>query len=94
MGIEATPTRRRARSRLYGALTRGGEVDSYRIVRPEALERFWAEQSFGADQVLMQLPTTRFSTGFTLSQPGMGFGPNIKAFVHPVRSARLALRIR
>jgi len=30
----------------------------------------------------MQLPT-RFSMGFMLSQPGMGFGPNIKAFGHP-----------
>ncbi len=47
-------TTARSLARLYGALTRGGEVDGYRIVRPEALERFWAEQSFGADQVLMQ----------------------------------------
>jgi CubicO group peptidase (beta-lactamase class C family) len=30
----------------------------------------------------MQLPT-RFSMGFMLSQPGMSFGPNIKAFGHP-----------
>ncbi len=72
-------TTARSLARLYGAVTRGGEVDGYRIVRPEAIERFWAEQSFGADQVLMQLPT-RFSMGFMLSQPGMGFGPNIKAF--------------
>jgi hypothetical protein len=43
-------------------------------VKPEAIERFWAEQSFGADQVLMLLPT-RFSMGFMLSQPGMRFKP-------------------
>ncbi|HJU12568.1 MAG TPA: serine hydrolase domain-containing protein [Candidatus Binataceae bacterium] len=75
-------TNARSLARLYGALARGGELDGYRIVRPESLERFWAEQSFGPDQVLMQLPT-RFSMGFMLSQPGMGFGPNIKAFGHP-----------
>ena len=75
-------TTARSLARMYGALARGGEVDGYRIVRPEALERFWAEQSYGPDQVLMQMPT-RFSMGFMLSQPGMGFGPNIKAFGHP-----------
>jgi CubicO group peptidase (beta-lactamase class C family) len=75
-------TTARSLARMYGALARGGELDGYRIVRPEALERFWAEQSFGPDQVLIQLPT-RFSLGFMLSQPGMGFGPNIKAFGHP-----------
>jgi CubicO group peptidase (beta-lactamase class C family) len=75
-------TTARALARMYEALARGGEVDGYRIVRPEALERFWAEQSFGPDQVLMQLPT-RFSMGFMLSQPGMGFGSHIKAFGNP-----------
>ena len=57
-----------------GQSKRRREVDDYRIVRPEAIERFWAEQSFGADQVLMLLPT-RFSMGFMLSQPGMRFKP-------------------
>jgi hypothetical protein len=33
-------TTARALARLYGALTCGGEVDGYRIVRPAALERF------------------------------------------------------
>jgi hypothetical protein len=51
-------------------------------VRPEPLERLRAEQSFGADQVLKQL-LPRFSMGFMLSRPGMGFGWNIKAFGHP-----------
>lgn len=75
-------TTARSLARMYGALARGGEVDGYRVVRPESIERFWAEQSFGPDQTLMQMPT-RFSMGFMLSQPGMGFGPNIKAFGHP-----------
>jgi CubicO group peptidase (beta-lactamase class C family) len=75
-------TTARSLARLYGALARGGEVDGYRIVRPEALERFYAEQSYGPDQVLLQMPT-RFSMGFMLSQPGASFGPNPKAFGHP-----------
>jgi CubicO group peptidase (beta-lactamase class C family) len=72
----------RSLAKMYGALARGGEIDGYRIVRPEALERFWSEQSYGPDQVLMQM-STRFSLGFMLSQPGASFGPNIKAFGHP-----------
>ena len=39
-----------ARTHVGCPLARGGEVDGYRIVRPEALERFRAEQSFGPDQ--------------------------------------------
>lgn len=75
-------TTARSLARMYGALARGGEVDGYRIVRPESLERFYAEQSYGPDQVLLQMPT-RFSMGFMLSQPGASFGPNRKAFGHP-----------
>lgn len=72
----------RSLAKMYGALARGGELDGYRIVRPESLERFFAEQSFGPDEVLMKMPT-RFSLGFMLSQPGAMFGPNRKAFGHP-----------
>ncbi|HYA35511.1 MAG TPA: serine hydrolase domain-containing protein [Candidatus Binataceae bacterium] len=72
----------RSLARLYGALARGGEIGGYRIVRPEAIERFYTEQSYGPDQVLMQMPT-RFSMGFMLSQPGAAFGPNRKSFGHP-----------
>jgi len=82
LGAANAHTTARSLARLYGALARGGEVDGYRIVRPEALERFYAEQSFGPDQVLMQM-ATRFSMGFMLSQPGAMFGPNRKAFGHP-----------
>ena len=82
LGAANGHTNARSLARMYGALARGGEVDGYRIVRPEALERFYAEQSFGPDQVLMQMPT-RFSLGFMLSQPGAMFGPNRKSFGHP-----------
>ena len=82
LGAANGHTNARSLARMYGALARGGEVDGYRIVRPEAIERFYAEQSFGPDQVLMQMPT-RFSLGFMLSQPGAMFGPNRKSFGHP-----------
>jgi len=72
----------RSLARLYGALARGGELDGCRIVSRQAIERFYAEQSYGPDQVLMQMPT-RFSMGFMLSQPGAAFGPNRKSFGHP-----------
>jgi len=82
LGAANAHTTARSLAVVYGALARGGEVDHYRIVRPEALERFYAEQSYGPDQVLMQMPT-RFSMGFMLSQPDAMFGPNRKAFGHP-----------
>jgi len=82
LGAANGHTNARSLARMYGALARGGEVDGYRIVRPEAIERFYTEQSFGPDQVLMQMPT-RFSLGFMLSQPGAMFGPNRKSFGHP-----------
>jgi CubicO group peptidase (beta-lactamase class C family) len=82
LGAGNAHTTARALARMYGALARGGEVDGYRIVRPEALERFWTEQSYGPDRVLMRM-RTRFSMGFMLSQPGVELGPNRKAFGHP-----------
>jgi CubicO group peptidase (beta-lactamase class C family) len=82
LGAANAHTTARSLARLYGSLARGGEIDGYRVVRPEALERFYAEQSYGPDQVLMQMPT-RFSMGFMLSQPDAMFGPHRKAFGHP-----------
>ena len=82
LGAANAHTTARSLARLYGSLARGGEIDGYRIVRPDALERFYAEQSYGPDQVLMQMPT-RFSMGFMLSQPDAMFGPHRKAFGHP-----------
>jgi len=75
-------TTARSLGTMYAALARGGELGGHRIVRPEALERFYAEQSFGPDEVLMKMPT-RFSMGFMLSQPGASFGPGRKSFGHP-----------
>ncbi|HVN63946.1 MAG TPA: serine hydrolase domain-containing protein [Candidatus Binataceae bacterium] len=81
LGAANAHTTARALARIYGALARGGEVEGYRIVRPESIEKFYTEQSYGSDLVLLQL-TTRFSMGFLLSRPGVSFGPNRKAFGH------------
>ena len=91
-------TTARSLARMYGALARGGEIDGYRVVRPESIERFWAEQSFGPDQTLMQMPT-RFSMGFMLSQPGRASVPTsrrsgtrarVARWDSPIRSRKLA----
>ncbi|HTQ23818.1 MAG TPA: serine hydrolase domain-containing protein [Candidatus Binataceae bacterium] len=74
-------TNARALARLYGALARGGEVDSVRVMAAPAIPALSVEESFGPDAVL--LISTRFSPGFMLSQPGEEMGPNARAFGHP-----------
>ena len=71
----------RALARLYGALSRGGEVDGVRVLKPTAIARCYDEQSRGPDEVLFL--STRFSQGFMLSQPGATLGPNPHSFGHP-----------
>ena len=74
-------TNARALARLYGALARGGEVDSVRVMAAPAIPALSVEESFGPDAVL--LISTRFSPGFMLSQRGEEMGPNARAFGHP-----------
>jgi CubicO group peptidase (beta-lactamase class C family) len=76
-------TTARALARVYGALSRGGEVDGVRVLTPASIERCQIEQSCGTDAVLT-IPT-RFSLGFMLSQalPGSSMGPNPRVFGHP-----------
>lgn len=74
-------TNARALARLYGALARGGEIDGFHLMTPASIERCWTEQSFGRDEVLGL--TSRFSTGFMLSQSGASMGPNTYTFGHP-----------
>jgi len=71
----------RALARLYGALSRGGEVDGVRVLQPSAIARCHEEQSRGPDEVLFI--STRFSLGFMMSQPGAALGPNPRSFGHP-----------
>lgn len=74
-------TNARALARLYGALARGGEIDRVRVMGARQLSACCEEESFGRDEVLMI--STRFSTGFMLSQPGEELGPNPRTFGHP-----------
>jgi CubicO group peptidase (beta-lactamase class C family) len=72
----------RALARVYGALSRGGEIDGVRILEPATIEGAIEEQSFGPDAVLGQLPM-RFGLGFMLRQDLMPLGPNPRTFGHP-----------
>jgi CubicO group peptidase (beta-lactamase class C family) len=71
----------RALARLYGALAASGAIDGVRVLEPEAIARCHTEESSGRDEVLMM--STRFSTGFMLSQPHDPMGPNARTFGHP-----------
>ncbi len=72
----------RALARIYGALSRGGEVDGVRILGAEAVDRAIEEQVSGPDAVLGGMPM-RFGLGFMLRQPLMPFTPSPRAFGHP-----------
>ncbi len=76
-------TTARALARVYGALSRGGEVDGIQVLTPAGIQRGYTEQSCGTDAVLTI--STRFGLGFMLSQPspGSSFGPNPRTFGHP-----------
>jgi len=69
----------RSLARIYGALAR----DDGSLLSHEGLARCHHEESAGPDAVLQV--STRFSTGFMLSQgqPDTSFGPNRRAFGHP-----------
>lgn len=74
-------TTARALARLYGALADGGAADGVRVLSPAAVEHCYSEESAGTDEVLMV--STRFSTGFMLTQAHDPLGPNPHAFGHP-----------
>jgi CubicO group peptidase (beta-lactamase class C family) len=76
-------TNARALARVYGALACGGEVDGFRVLSPQGIERARTEQASGPDAVLFGWPT-RFGLGFTLPPEGTGFGASsATAFGHP-----------
>jgi len=74
-------TTARALARLYGALARGGEIDGVRVMKGDQLENCYREESYGTDEVLTI--TTRFSSGFMLTQAKDKWGPNSRTFGHP-----------
>jgi CubicO group peptidase (beta-lactamase class C family) len=72
----------RALARIYGALSRGGEIDGTRILEPQSIDRAIAEQANGPDAVLAGMPM-RYGLGFMLCQPFMPLSPSPRAFGHP-----------
>ena len=73
-----------ALARVYGALSRGGELDGVRVLSPQGIARARSVQAEGTC-ALMGIPV-RMGLGYWLSQPGVdGFalGPNLEAFGHP-----------
>jgi CubicO group peptidase (beta-lactamase class C family) len=70
----------RALARLYGALARGGELDGFRVVSAEGIERATVEQASGKDEVMGL--NLRTALGFVLSSPDAQMGPNPRSFGH------------
>lgn len=74
-------TNARALAQLYGALAHGGEFDGGRVMEAREIPACHLVESNGPDEVL--LISTRFSSGFMLSQADEEMGPNASAFGHP-----------
>ena len=72
----------RSLARIYGALSRGGEIDGVRLLEPSTIERATVEQAFGPDAVLGQMPM-RFGLGFMLRHDLIPMSPSPRAFGHP-----------
>ena len=71
----------RAMARIFGALSRGGEVDGYRLLSEDLCRQARVMQSDGEDTILGR--PNRFGLGFQLSIPGVRpLGPSANAFGH------------
>ena len=71
----------RALARIYGALSRGGEIDGVRILERETIDRARREQVSGPDVILGGFPI-RYGLGFMLGSAAMPFSPHEGAFGH------------
>ncbi len=74
-------TTARALARVYGALSRGGELDGVQVLSSETIGRATVEQVNGEDAVLTL--DSRFGLGFMLPSSLAYMGPNPRAFGHP-----------
>jgi CubicO group peptidase (beta-lactamase class C family) len=70
----------RALARVYGALSRGGEIDGVRVISAEGVARAATEQVCGPDAVLV-MPTRR-SLGFMMPVPGQPDRRGPRSFGH------------
>ena len=80
----------RALARIYGTLSRGGEIDGVRILESESIERAIAVQADGPDAVLGGMPM-RFGLGFMLRSPIMPLSPSSRSFGHPGAGGSLGM---
>ena len=80
----------RALARIYGTLSRGGEIDGVRILESESIERAIAVQADGPDAVLGGMPM-RFGLGFMLRSPIMPLSPSPRSFGHPGAGGSLGM---
>jgi CubicO group peptidase (beta-lactamase class C family) len=71
----------RSLARLYGALARGGEIDGFRVLSQETIDRARQTESDGEDAVLF-VPS-RFGLGFALELDEERFSPAGSIFGHP-----------
>jgi CubicO group peptidase (beta-lactamase class C family) len=69
----------RGLARVYGALSRGGEIDGVRLLSPEAIAKATAMQIEGVDLNLGY--ALRWAAGFLLNTEGL-YGPNPSSFGH------------
>ena len=69
-------------ARIYGALSRGGELEGSRIMPAEQVDAMMREQVSGPDAVLGGLPM-RYGLGFMLRSEMMPLSPGPRAFGHP-----------
>ena len=80
----------RALARIYGALSRGGEIDGVRLLEPETIETARTEQVAGPDATLGQLPI-RYGLGYMLRADSMPFTPHPESFGHPGAGGSIGL---
>jgi CubicO group peptidase (beta-lactamase class C family) len=71
-----------ALARIYGALSRGGEIDGVRILEAPTIDRARSEQVSGPDATLGGMPM-RYGLGFMLRSDFMPLSPSPNAFGHP-----------
>ncbi len=67
-------------ARLYGALARGGEIDSVRVIREPAIAEATREHAAGPDAVLV-FPM-HWGAGFIVNGARVIYGPNARSFGH------------
>jgi len=75
----------RALARIYGALSRGGEIDGVRILQPETIARATVEEVSGPERLFCGAVPMRFGLGFVLSDESHRYArlsPNPRSFGH------------